>query len=279
MDTQIDYFQNSFIPYLRKTIREGDILIHTGNIFYSKQTAHFKVLKDVFDIFDKLSKLMKIFILKGPNDEFSIDLFDNKEIKIIKDIKKIKNIMFIPHGEFLMTDNDVDYLFYSTPLKEVIEIKKSFNGFYENEKGNDININITSPYQLNKDFSMTSHGFFAFSLKQNEVRFIENSYSPKFKEIYIDDLSQIYNIDTNSNNFVDLVINSKITERTEDKNKVDIFLSKNNFNNVYFTEDVKKDSDIIIRDENDIRSILVENAENEIVEELKDVFDIYDKQR
>lgn len=275
-DIQIDYFKNSFIPFLKKVYREGDILVHTGNIFYNKQSTHFKVLKDTFDIFDELSTFIQIFVLKGPNDELSIDLISRKNIKIFKEIKKVKNIMFIPNGNFLMPDNDTEYLFYNNIPKEIKDIKKTFNGFYDNEKGNDININITSPYQLNKDYTSSPHGFYAFSLKQNEVRFIENNYSPKFKEIYIDDISQLNEMNTISNDFVDLIINSKVVEKTENKNKVDIFISKNDFHNVYFTESTKIEKDIKIKDNNDIRNILIDNAESDMVDHLNEIFQIYD---
>jgi len=275
-DIQINYFKNSFIPYLKKVYREGDILVHTGNIFYNKQSTHFKVLRDVFDIFDELSTFIQIFVLKGSNDDLSIDLFNRKNIKIFKETKKVKNLMFIPNGNFLMPDNDTEYLFYNNTPKEIKDIKKTFNGFYDNEKGSDININITSPYQLNKDYTTSPHGFYAFSLKQNEVRFIENNYSPKFKEIYIDDISQLNEIDKISNDFVDLIINSKVVEKTENKNKVDIFISKNDFHNVYFTESTKIEKDIKIKDNNDIRNILIDNAESDMVDHLNEIFQIYD---
>ena len=278
-DIQVNYFKNSFIPFLKKVYREGDILVHTGNIFYNKQTTHFKVLRDVFDIFDELSTFIQIFVLKGHNDDLSIDLINRKNIKIFKETKKVKNLMFIPNGNFLMPDNDTEYLFYNNIPKEIKDIKKTFNGFYDNEKGNDTNINITSPYQLNKDYITSPHGFYAFSLKQNEVRFIENNYSPKFKEVYIDDISQLNEINTISNDFVDLIINSKVVEKTENKNKVDIFISKNDFHNVYFTESTKIEKDIKIKDNNDIRNILIDNAESDMVDHLNEIFQIYDSNK
>lgn len=73
-EVQIDYFRSHFIPYLRRNHKDGDIIVHTGNIFYNKQTVNFKVLKDTFEIFDELSSFMPIFLLKGSNDEFSIEL-------------------------------------------------------------------------------------------------------------------------------------------------------------------------------------------------------------
>jgi hypothetical protein len=278
-DIQINYFKESLIPYLKKVHREGDILIHTGNIFYNKQSVNYKVLKDTFEIIDEVSGFMPIYLLKGANDEFSIDLMSrNKNIRILKEIKKIKNILFIPFGEFLMTENDTEYLFYNGQLKEPTGIKRSFNVFYENEKGNDVNITITSPYQLNKDFTLSPHGFYAFGLNQNDVRFIENTFSPKFKEIYIEDIFELSNINTETIDFVDLVVKSKAIEKTENKNKLDMFVSKYNIHNVYYTDDYIQEGNVIINN-NEIRDILIDNADGEMVDNLKEIFTIYDTRR
>ena len=280
-DIQVDYFKNWFIPYLKKLHRDGDMIIHTGNIFYGKQSVNYKVLKDVFDIFDTLSTFIPIFLLRGSNDEFSIDLMDrNKNVKLLKQIKQVaKNIMFIPAGEFLMTENETEYLFYHTPLKDVTGVKRSFNGYFENEKGNETNISITSPYQLNKDFILSPHGHYEFSLKHNEVNFIENNYSPKFKEIYIDDVSQLFNIDTKTKDFIDLVVKSQAFEKTENKNRLELFVSKHNINNVFYTEEHTIQESNVIINNNKIRDILIDNAKGEMVENLKEIFTIYDNKK
>jgi hypothetical protein len=276
-DIQVDYFKNWFIPYLKKVYREGDILIHTGNIFYNKQTVNYKVLNDVLDIFDTLSTFIQIFVLRGSNDELSIDLIArNKKIKILNETKKIKTIMFFPSGDFLMPDNDTEYIFYNSPQKEISGLKRSFNSFFDNEKGNDININVTSPYQLNKDYTLSQHGFYELSLKHNEVTFTENNYSPKFKEIYIEDISELSKINTKTNDFIDLIVKSTAINKTENKNKLEIFISKNNINNVYYTEDYATQESKVIINNNEIRDILIDNADQETIDNLKEIFTIYD---
>jgi hypothetical protein len=278
-DIQIDYFKNWLIPYLKKVRRDGDILVHTGNIFFNKQSVNYKVLKDVYEIVDNVSGFMPIYLLRGANDEFSIDLMArNKNIRVIKETKKIKNIMFIPDGEFLMPENDTEYLFYHTSLKEMNGLKRSFNGFYENEKSNDINISIGSPYELNRDFSLNQHGLYEFSLNHNELKLIVNTHSPKFKEIYIEDISELSNININSKDFIDLIVKSKAVEKTENKNKLEIFASKNKINNIYYTEEYIKEENVVIKN-NEIRDILVDNADEEIKDNLKEIFTIYDNTR
>lgn len=279
-DIQTDYFKNWFIPYLKKVHRNGDMVVHTGNIFFNKQSANYKVLKDVFEIVDEVSSFIPISFLKGANDEISIDLMmRNKNIRIIKNIKKVGKLLFIPDGEFMMPELDTEYLFFSTSAKEINGLKRSFNGYYENEKGNDTNVCITSPYQLNKDFTLSQHGFYEFSHNHNELRFIENSYSPKFHEIYIDDISELSNINMNSKNFIDLIVKSKAVEKIENKNKLEIFASKNKINNIYYTDEYIKEENVVIKN-NDIREILIDNAEeSEIVDNLKEIFTIYDNTR
>jgi hypothetical protein len=276
-DVQINYFKNWFIPYLKKVYRDGDILIHTGNIFYNKQSVNYKVLNDVFDVFDTLSNFIQIFVLRGSNDEFSIDLIArNKKIKIFNETKQIKSIMFFPSGEFLMPYNETEYVFYHTPLKEVTGVKRSFNSYFDNEKGNEININVTSPYQLNKDYSLSPHGFYEFSLKHNEINFVENTFSPRFKEIYIDDISDLSKINTKTNDFLDLVVKSTVVEKTENKNKLEMFLNKHKINNVYYTEDYTTQEESVIINNNEIRDILLDNADEETVDSLKEIFTIHD---
>ena len=55
-----------------------------------------------------------------------------------------------------------------------------------------------------------------------------------------------------------------------------MFLSKHDFHNVYFTESSKKEKEVIIKNNNDIRNILIDNAEEDMVEDLNDIFKIYD---
>jgi hypothetical protein len=280
-DIQFDYFKNSFIPHLKKNYQVGDVLIHTGNIFYNKQTINFKVLKDTFEILDELSSFIQIIFLKGSNDDLSIDLMDrNKNIKVFKETKKIKNIMFVPNGEFLITDNETNYLFHHTSNKETTGVIRSFNGFYDNKKSSGINIYISSPYELNKEYSFTPHGFYEFNIKQNEIRFIENVYSPKFKEIYIDDISELNSINTETHDFIDLIIKSSAVEKVENKNKLEIFTTKYNINNIYYTDEYNNKSELnMVINNNDIRDILIDNADEEIAKNLKEIFVIHDNSK
>jgi len=276
IDIQINYFKNWIIPYLKRVHKEGDILIHTGNIFYNKQTVNLKVLNDVLAVFDTLCDIIQIFVLRGSNDDLSCNLISrNDKIKILNKTKKIKNIMFFPTDEFLMPDNDTDFVFYHTPLKNLTGVKRSFNGFFENENGTDININVSSPYQLNKDYSTSQHGFFEFDLKNNKINFVENTYSPSFRDIYINDISELSNI-TKSKDFVNLIIDSNVIEKKENKNKLDIFLSKSNINNVYYIENNMEEKITEININNDIRNILIDNADDETTDNLKEIFKIYD---
>jgi hypothetical protein len=271
---QNEYFNKIFIPYIKSNYKKGDILIHCGNIFYNSQTTSFKAIKDTFQIIDELSGFIPMFFIMGSNDENSIDLMQrNNNIKIIKETKKIKNITIIPSGEFLMPDNDTDYLFYNTSLKKFNGIKKTFNGFYDNVDGDENNINITSPYQLNKDYSKSKHGFYIINIKDNLVTFIENNYSPKFEDIYINDISDLEKIEINKN-VINLIINSDIINTQENKNKIELFAYKHSIN-LYFTE--KSLENNIIIEKNDIRNILLKNIDQGIIDEMKKIFITYDK--
>lgn len=271
---QNDYFNKFFIPYLRNNYKNGDILIHCGNIFYNSQTTTFKAIKDTFKIVDELSNFIPMLFIKGAIDENSIDLMQrNSNIKIIKEIKKMKNITIVPSGEFLMPDNDTQYLFYSTALKKIDGIKKSFNSFYDNNDGDENNINITTPYQLNKDYSKSKHGFYTINIKSDIVSFIENNFSPKFEDVYINDISDLENVNI-GNNIVNLIINSDIINTQEYKNKIELFAYKHSIG-LYFTQKTLENN--IIIEKNDIRNILLKNIDQNIINEMENIFITYDR--
>lgn len=62
--------------------------------------------------------------------------------------------------------------------------------------------------------------------------------------------------------------------KPEYKNKIDIFLNNNSFNNVFYTE--KNETEKVKIKNNDIRNILIDNIDDNLKEELNEIFHIYD---
>jgi len=69
-----------------------------------------------------------------------------------------------------------------------------------------------------------------------------------------------------------------LLDKAEYKNKIDIFLNNNQFNNVFYTENNKVDNKVKLDSKNiNIRNILVNNIEEELKDELGEIFVIYDE--
>ena len=60
MDTIEDYFLNHFIPIIKKEYRPGDVLVHCGDVFDSRQSINLYVLNKGMSIFEILGWLGSI---------------------------------------------------------------------------------------------------------------------------------------------------------------------------------------------------------------------------
>ena len=115
----------------------------------------------------------------------------------------------------------------------------------------------------------------------HENRFVSNEYSPRFVEYTINDLEDLQKIEKDSKNFIDLMIDSQLVQTPEYKNKLDIFLNENKFNNVFYTEPTKEKQKLVIKDnDKNIRDILVNNVpDQDLLNELENIFALYDSTR
>ena len=88
------YFYEWFIPLVRKNYKPGDILLHLGDVYDSRQSINLKVLNLCVDIFGELSKIFNdgIFIIVGNHDIFNKD---SNVINSLVSLKWIPNINII----------------------------------------------------------------------------------------------------------------------------------------------------------------------------------------
>ena len=146
------YFYEWFIPLVRKNYKPGDILLHLGDVYDSRQSINLKVLNLCVDIFGELSKIFNdgIFIIVGNHDIFNKDsnvinsLVSLKWIPNINIIEEPISIKFGKRSSFMMpwraTENisaellsntaPHDYLFCHSDINGL-----SFNKYTKIEKG------------------------------------------------------------------------------------------------------------------------------------------------
>jgi len=226
-----------------------------SNIFF----GHPKLYKHQIDYFDNY---FLPFINKNKPKKIIIDgnLFYNTHSISFSLLNKIKEIFSTINCPVEMAGNE--YCFYS--IKNFTDIEIEYIKFeYELEP--------FSLFHFSKD-NNEKIGFYA--VKDKTTKFIENKFSPRFVEQNIESLEDL-NVEI-TKDFIDLTINSELILKPEFKNKIDIFLNNNTFNNVFYTEK-KVEIEKVKMKNNDIRSILTDNINDDLKDELKEIFTIYDE--
>jgi DNA repair exonuclease SbcCD nuclease subunit len=214
-----NYFYEWFIPLVKKNYRDGDILMHLGDVYDSRQSLNLKVLNLGIEIFEDLSAIFKdgIFIICGNHDIFGRNTNEINSLKSLKWIPKVKifeepeTIQFGPKKVFLMpwrkdheAEREVlaavkehDYMFCHTDLKGLL-----FNKFVRIEEGlnyDDMNKfervysghihysqnfgkmrMLGSPYQLTRSDTDNPKGITILDLETGNEEYYDNNYSPKF---------------------------------------------------------------------------------------------------
>lgn len=219
------YFEDFLIPLLEKEYREGDILIHCGDVFDNRQSLNILVMHKTMSIFEKLSSIFKngIYIIAGNHD---IHKKNTNEITSLDTLKYIPGINIIKEPEILQVNShklllmpwrvshkeetdcvlmhpESDYVFMHGNITSM-----NFNKYVEVEEGADIsafknmkrvysghihwaqykkNIRMVgNPYQMTRSDATNTKGIWRLDLDTDVEQFYENTYSPKFVKIYLD---------------------------------------------------------------------------------------------
>lgn len=219
------YFFEWFIPTVKKEYKPGDVLLHLGDVYDSRQSINLKVLNLCVEIFGELSRIFKdgTYVIVGNHDIYSKE---SNEINSLASLKWIPGIhifedpLTITFGKkkaFMMpwrANDEVavdllaetekhDYLFCHSDIRGL-----SFNKFTKIEDG--IGYNklenfdrvysghihysqnfgkvrmLGSPYQLTRSDMDNKKAIMLLDLETNEETLFENDFSPKFIKIGFD---------------------------------------------------------------------------------------------
>lgn len=235
---QNDYFFKWFIPLVRKNYKSGDVLLHLGDVFDSRQSINLKVLNLSIKVFEELSKIFKdgIYIICGNHDNFSKS---NNDISSLVSLKWIPNINIFNEPESLLAgdksmflmpwrkDHDSerevlagakehDYMFCHSDIKGLM-----FNKFVRIDDGlsyDDLNKfgkvysghihyaqkfgKITmagSPYQITRSDTDNIKEIILLDIKTGNEEHFKNEFSPKFIRITF---NQVLNSTTSELNLI-----------------------------------------------------------------------------
>lgn len=233
-----DYFYNFFIPYLKDNVKEGDILIHCGDLYDNRTSIPIIVSYKVEKILAKISEILPVHIIvgnhdlynKGTNDVNSVRLFDHIEgINVYTETTSIelfdKKLVLMPWVEKRLDmiqdikDNPGDYLFCHSDLNgcrmhlnsvahrnpdkiDVFEFKgykHCFSGHIHIRQTNTNFTFIGAPYHMDRNDMNDQKGITILDVVSGEVEFVPNNYSPIFKKVSIRDEEDIELLETLKN--------------------------------------------------------------------------------
>jgi len=225
MNIQFDFFYKQFIPYLREHAREGDVLIHGGDLFDNRTSIPIIVQNKVEELLIEISKILPIHIIVGNHDNWNKGDNSINSPKLFRHLSGVhvyekttkltidgKDIVLMPWVEYKnnmieeIKNNDGDYLICHSDLNgckmhlssvanrnknkiEVEEFKKYKRVFSGHIHIRQVKRNfefIGSPYQMDRNDYDDKKGFTILDLETEKTQFVENKTSPTFKRFKIE---------------------------------------------------------------------------------------------
>ena len=224
LDDFTNYFNDVVIPLMRKEYRDGDILVHLGDVFDNRSVIGIRTICKTIDIFEKFSEIFKdIRIIVGNHDIYNKSSNDVTSIKMLERIPNVtvykkpsvevidgKTILFNPWVNELEPENkllasvNVDYIFGHLDVSGCQLNKSGSKSMSENSidsknfknsvvyaghihKRQDFkNVHyVGTPYQMTRNEMGDINGITVLDVASGETTFFENKYSPRFKKVSI----------------------------------------------------------------------------------------------
>lgn len=224
------YFFSWFIPLVKKNYKKGDILIHLGDVYDSRQSINIKVLNLGINIFESLSEVFNdgIYVIAGNHDLWGKT---SNEINSLKSLKWIPNVNILEEPEsltlgrknfFLMPwrkDHDAerdclnnitphDYLCCHTDVtgmkfnkyvnidsgvdsSTMKKFGKVYSGHIHYSQDFDNIKMLGSPYELTRSDLGNPKGITMLDLQTEEETFFKNDFSPKFKRFNFENVLEM----------------------------------------------------------------------------------------
>jgi DNA repair exonuclease SbcCD nuclease subunit len=228
-------FYEFVIPFLEKNAKEGDILIHLGDLFDNRTSIPIITLNKVEKILKKLSEILPIHMIvgnhdlfnKGSNEVNSVRLFSylSKNIHVYETTHILnfngKKLILMPWVEKRvdmikeLKSHTGDYLFCHSDLNgcrmhlnsvahrnadkiDVDEFKyfrKVFSGHVHIRQINENFEFIGSLYQMDRNDMGDQKGITILDIDSGEITFEPNNFSPVFKKFRVTNEQDIEKID------------------------------------------------------------------------------------
>lgn len=226
-----EYFNDFLIPTLENNVKEGDIIIHLGDLFDNRNVIPINLLNFAMDQVERISKIAPLHIIVGNHDCWSRS---SDEINTVRPFKYIPNVsiydkvstidykdnklLLMPYFdkkkdqiEHINKNKDCDYLFCHSDLngakmhltsvahknldKIDVDEFKGFKGVYSGHihlvQKSKNFVFVGSNFQMDRNDYGDQKGLFVIDVETGEEEFIKNKVSPVFKKVRVVDEKDI----------------------------------------------------------------------------------------
>lgn len=248
VENHMRFFYDFYIPYLKETKKDDDVLFILGDWFDNRQLLDIYVMNTSIDIVIELAKILPVHFITGNHDIYKKHNTDVNSISAFRFIPNVFiyekpkiitngdcNILILPwvgdgkEEEKYVKDNDANYVFAHTNIAgfnydngrqickganftDITGIKRLFSGHIHKRQEYQQYIYIGSPFSTKRSDIGNVKGVYYFKTKTNEVEFTENTFSPIFQKIKLDfilDKTLDEAIQLLDNNYTDIIVPDK----------------------------------------------------------------------
>jgi len=297
-----EFHEDVLFKTIKENYKEGDILLHLGDMFDNRQSINLLVNSFVIDFYKRLAKVLPCHLITGnhdlyrkkTNDITSLDSLKHIEnVTVYKEPKEVNwnnhKCLIMPwqqdaksevttiskyhNSEYLFCHSEVKGLYLNAKVKthdgadtsNYSRFLKVYSGHIHYSQENRNIKMIGNPYQMTRSDINNKKGIYILDLETGKDTFFENTISPKFVKIkLVEYLNKTLGDLKESirNNFVDLYIPARIS-------------SSYNLGNVMRNIDkISRYIEPIVYDENSIIDINNGNLDDEEIKKIYKQFDI-----
>ena len=230
-----EYFSDFLIPLLKRKVKQGDIIVHLGDLFDNRNIIPINLLNYGMDIVEEISKIAPLHIIIGNHDLWSKSASEINSVRPFRYIPNVKiyssteileynglKILMMPFFEkrldqikVIDENKNCDYLFCHSDLNgckmhltsvahknaDKIDISdfKSFSkvksGHIHLVQSNDHFTFVGSIFQMDRNDMGDQKGIFVIYTNDGTEQFFPNKVSPVFKKFSVSNEDDIERLD------------------------------------------------------------------------------------
>lgn len=249
LENQVTFFDRFYIPFLKRTAKEGDILFFLGDFFDNRQLLDINIMNKAIDVVMKLAEVIPVYMMTGNHDIYKKNETDVNSLAAFRFIPNVtvfekplivsngkSNILVLPwignkdDEEAYAKANvkDATFVFAHTDMAgfkydngrnitrgvnlQDIGFKRIFSGHIHKRQEMGCMYYIGSPYHTKRGDIGNKKMVFVFDPDNDSMETFENDISSVFQRIHLEDLMEWnleYASSVLSNNYTDIIVPDK----------------------------------------------------------------------